>query len=99
MIEKKSSPKGKSVRVVFSLPADSAEKSVHVVGDFNDWDKEKHPMKLDKKKGVWTTSISLKSGSTYQFRYYVDGENWLNDESADRYESNPFFSDNSVVEV
>jgi 1,4-alpha-glucan branching enzyme len=99
MIEKKSSPKGKSVKVEFSLPADAASDSVTVVGDFNDWDKEKHPMKLDQKRGVWTAAIALKPGTAYQFRYYVDGTDWRNDESADRYESNPYFSENSVVEV
>ena len=99
MIQKQNSPKGKSVKVTFELPADVAQQSVAVVGDFNDWDKEKHQMKLNKKKGVWSKSISLKPGNAYQFRYYVDGSSWRNDEAADRYESNPYFSENGVVEV
>ncbi len=99
MIEKKKTPKGKSVKVTFQLPADAAQKSVAIVGDFNDWDKKKDQMKLDKKKGVWSKSLSLKPDNTYQFRYYVDESEWRNDEQADRYASNPYFSENSVLEV
>lgn len=99
MIEKKVSPKGKSVRVTFELPSDVASDKVTVVGDFNDWNKEKDKMKLDKKNGVWKKSISLKPGNEYQFRYYVDEREWRNDEQADGYASNPYFSENSVVAV
>ena len=99
MIDKKVSPKGKSVRVTFSLPADAAESSVAVVGEFNAWDAKKGSMKLDKKSGAWTKGVSLKPGNTYQFRYLVDGQNWRNDESADAYVPNEYFSENSVVEV
>lgn len=99
MIEKKVSPRGKSVRVTFELPADAAQESVAVVGDFNDWNAEKDQMKLDKKKGVWTKSISLKPDNSYQFRYYVDGSEWRNDEQADRYVANEYFSENGVIEL
>ncbi len=99
MIEKQPIQRGRNVKVKFELPADAAQKSVAVVGDFNDWDKGKHPMKLDKKKGVWTTAINLPAQNRYQFRYFVDESEWRNDDQADGYESNPFFSENSVLDV
>ena len=99
MIEKEVSPNGKTVKVTFKLPGEVAQKSVSIVGDFNEWSEKKHPMKLDKKTNQWTKSISLKPGKSYQFRYYVDGSEWRNDESADRYVPSPFFSENGVVEV
>lgn len=99
MIEKKMSPKGKSCRVTFELPADVAKESVAVVGDFNDWDKSKHQMSLDEKNGVWKTTVALKPGTAYQFRYFVDEREWRNDEQADRFVSNEFFSENSVIEL
>lgn len=99
MIEKKASPKGRSVRVTFSVPADKAQERAAVVGDFNDWNEEANPMTLDMKRGVWTTTISLKPDNAYQFRYRLDGKRWENDERADRYQSNPYFSDNGVVDV
>lgn len=99
MIQKQTSPRGKSVKVVFQLPADVAQESVAIVGDFNNWDANKDQMKLDKKKGVWTKSVSLKPNNSYQFRYYVDGREWRNDEQADRYVANEFASENGIVEV
>jgi 1,4-alpha-glucan branching enzyme len=99
MIEKSASPKGRNVKVTFSLPVDVARDSVAIVGDFNGWSEKKDKMKLDKKKGVWTKAVSLKPGNSYQFRYFVDEVQWRNDEHADRYEPNPYFGENSVIEV
>lgn len=99
MVNKKTSPKGKSVRVTFQLPAEVAQNSVAVVGDFNDWNPAKHEMSFNKKKGVWTTAISLKPGNTHEFRYIVDGSTWRNDEAADWYTANPYFCENGVIEL
>ncbi len=99
MIDKKTSPKGKSVRVTFTVPADVAARTLAVVGDFNGWDASKGSMKLDKKAGAWSKGISLKPGASYQFRYLVDGKSWRNDEQADSYLPNEFFSENGVVEL
>ena len=97
MIAKKVSPKGKSVRVTFELPAEAAANSAAVVGTFNEWDLHKHPMKFDKKKGVWTKSISFNPGETVEFRYFIDEQQWRNEEEADRFTATPFFSENSVL--
>lgn len=99
MFDKKVSPKGKSVRVTFQLPADVATDSVAVVGDFNEWNPDKHLMKLDQKKGIWSKSISFKPGSEHEFRYFVDGESWRNDEAADKYVPNPYFCENGVIAI
>jgi 1,4-alpha-glucan branching enzyme len=99
MIDKQASPKGKTVRVTFSLPADAASEAVAVVGEFNGWDAGKGVMRLDRKAGAWTKGVSLKPGTSYQFRYLVDGKSWRNDESADAFVPNEFFSENGVVKL
>ena len=99
MIEKNPSKRGKTTKVTFELPADVAESSVAIVGDFNDWSPKKHQMKLDKKDNVWRRTIQLEKGSAYEFRYYVDETTWRNDKQADRYSSTPSFSENSVIEL
>jgi 1,4-alpha-glucan branching enzyme len=99
MIQKQASARGKSVKVTFELPSEAAQESVSVVGDFNAWDAEKDKMKLDRKKGVWTKSVSLKPSGSYQFRYFVDGRDWRNDDQADRYVANEYASENGVIDV
>ena len=60
---------------------------------------EKGAMKLNTKKGVWTAGVSMKPGSSAQFRYLVDGNDWRNDDDADAFVSNEHFSENGVLEV
>ena len=99
MIRKETSAKGKSVKVTFELPADAAQDKVAVVGDFNDWSESKNTLKLDKKAKSWKGSVSLKPGQAYRFRYLVDGEQWRNDDAADRLEYNSYGSQDCVIEV
>ena len=87
------------MRVTFELPADVADESVAVVGDFNDWDKKADQMKLMPRNGVWRKKISVDPGEKYEFRYLVDGEEWMNEDDADAYTSNPYFEQNSVIEA
>ena len=88
----------KEYKVTFSLPKEAAmeAKEVKVVGDFNNWRKDKGIlMKL--KDGQFTASINLKPGKEHQFRYLIDNERWVNDWKADKYVATPFGVDNSVV--
>lgn len=87
-----------SVRVTFELPADVAENGVAVVGDFNEWNPEEGQMDYIKTRDVWKKGISFKPGETHEFRYLIDGEEWRNDEEADRFEPSPYFSENGVVD-
>ncbi len=96
MLKKTLMASGKKVKVTFELPANDV-KSVCVVGDFNGWDKDATPLKKRKKDGVWSTSISLPVGQSYQFRYWLDATRWENDWAADDYVPNGFGADNSVL--
>lgn len=94
MLKKKRSAKDNVVKVTFSLPPESAQDSIRVVGEFNGWE----GTRLDRQKdGTWRTTVDLSPGREYEFRYLVDNERWLNDPSADRFVRNPFGEDNSVV--
>ncbi|MFV0462610.1 MAG: 1,4-alpha-glucan branching protein GlgB [Nostocoides sp.] len=43
-------------------------KSVHVIGDFNDWDSRTHPMRLLGKSGVWELFIpDVTGGAVYKY--------------------------------
>ena len=84
--------------VTFSLPKTGAESAsaVHLVGDFNGWDKTANPM-TRQKSGTFAASLSLERGREYQFRYLLDQQHWENDWQADKYLRNEFGGDNSVV--
>ena len=89
---------GKSCRVTFSLPAEVGAERASLCGEFNGWDAEKHPLKR-RKDGSFSTTISLKTGSSYRFRYWINNNIWENDWEADGYISNEFGSEDSVVTV
>ena len=86
-----------SVRVIFELPADVAEENVAVVGDFNDWNPEEGEMEYIKTRDVWKKAVSFEPGESHEFRYFVDQNEWRNDEAADEYVPNEYFGENSVV--
>ena len=59
--------KGKTEGVYFAVWAPHAE-SVSVVGEFNDWDKEKNPMERTEPLGIYTCFVpKVKEGMLYKF--------------------------------
>lgn len=98
MLKKSYNKSGKSCRVTFELPAEANAQVVTVCGEFNDWDQTAHPMK-QRKNGSFSTTVSLKVGRQYRFRYFVDGQRWENDWNADAYLPNSFGDNDSVVNV
>ena len=83
---------GKGVcQVLFTLPEsyfDEAKK-IAVVGDFNDWNHEKHFMRKTK-DGRFQRKVELPVGKEYQFRYLIDDSNWDNEWEADGFVETPY---------
>jgi 1,4-alpha-glucan branching enzyme len=94
--------KTKSVcKVTFCIPqaVGNAVDQAHVVGDFNNWSITATPMKR-LKTGAFSTTVELKKGCSYQFRYLLGQSQWENDPDADGYLPTPFEdSHNSVVSL
>lgn len=97
MINKEYTPKRTICKVTFSVPKDKVADGVSVVGDFNDWDPTANP--LEENGETYKTTLRLKPKKTYQFRYFVNGEFYENDEEADSYAPNEFGTENSVLEI
>jgi len=57
--------------ICFRFEAPTAQ-HVSVIGDFNDWDRQKHPLRQDA-QGVWTCQMPLPAGR-YAYAFVVDGE-------------------------
>lgn len=88
-------------RVTFRFPVDMAPiaTSVHVVGDFNEWSSTAHPLMKRKTAGVYTTSLTIKTGRDYEYRYLINGLEWVSDPFADRTVANPYGGQNSVLDL
>ena len=88
-------PQIKRRRVTLRIEAPYAEK-VLLMGDFNQWDEKKHPMKKGK-HGMWQKIIMVPAGR-YEYRFLVDGQ-WRNDPSNGQMCANSFGSTNNILEV
>lgn len=97
MLQKKRLINGK-VRVTFRYPAPSGCKQMHLVGDFNGWDKEKHPLQPDG-SGNWTIQLDLDDDQTYAYRFLRDGSYWHNDPQADGSATSQHGGQNSLVRL
>lgn len=100
---KKQYQKNNSCKVTFVLPKESfhaeSANTVKVLGEFNDWNWEEG-LTMKAAKDAFQASIKLDAGKSYQFRYVVEGQGWLNDPAADRYVPSPFPGiDNSVIDI
>ena len=98
MIIKKYSKDGKTCAVTFVLPAQIKAKTVHLYGDFTDWEKSPKSM-MQHEDGSFSTEVTLSAGNNYRFRYLLDGGHWENDWAADSYAPNPFGTEDSVITV
>lgn len=98
MAIKKQFLKSKPVcKVTFSVPAEEAKK-VSVVGSFNDWNEKKAVLKK-LKNGTFKGTVDLETGTSYEFKYIVDGE-YVNDTEADAYAWSDFAgAENSVLNL
>ena len=86
-ISKRYIKKKKNYSVTFTIPKKISKefKTASVVGDFNNWDLHANEMKKVKKTGEFKIKIELPPNGEYKFRYLLDGVQWINDESADKY--------------
>jgi 1,4-alpha-glucan branching enzyme len=99
MITKRVGSKPGQVLVTFQLPASIWADSVYLAGDFNDWNQRSHPLTRSRDDETWQITLELEQNKVYQFRYLVNGTDWQNDWNADRYVSNAFGGENSVLDT
>jgi 1,4-alpha-glucan branching enzyme len=99
MITKRAGSRAGRVAVTFQLPESIWAESVHLVGDFNDWNRRSHPLTRSRDDATWQITLELDQGKSYQFRYLVNGADWQNDWNADRYVPNPYGGENSVLDT
>ena len=83
--------------VIFRFFDDDA-KRVHVVGDFNNWSLRADPMVDKNGDGEWTLFYSLPPG-TYEYKFVIDGANWVTDPRNQSTAPDGFDGRNSVIRI
>ena len=96
MLKKEKLSNGK-IKVTFRISECVWADHINLVGEFNNWDTQSHPLKQSSGDACWHISIDLEAHRAYRFRYLVDGKSWMNDDHADRYEGNAFGTSDSIV--
>ncbi len=84
------------VDVTFRMTLDGVTR-LSLLGDFNHWNAAAHPLTQDA-AGAWDVTVSLPDGE-YQYRYFANGSEWLNDPHADGYVPNQHGTENSLARV
>jgi 1,4-alpha-glucan branching enzyme len=80
-------------KVNFTMVVPEAQ-NVFLVGDFNGWNIESHPLKKDSKE-TWKISINLVPGR-YEYRFIVDGQ-WEEDPNCTTFIPNSYGSENCIL--
>jgi len=77
-----------------------APRAAHVslVGDFNDWDATRTPMRQTGSNALWTVVVPLEPGR-YHYAFFVDGSRWLADPSAPVARDDDYGAPSSVLTV
>ena len=77
-----------------------APRATHVslVGDFNDWDATRTPMRRPGSEALWTAVVTLVPGR-YHYAFFVDGSRWVADPSAPVARDEDYGAPSSVLTV
>lgn len=84
----------REVEIVFHSPH---ARSVHVAGDFNNWDIDNNSMTRET-DGTWKIRINLTPG-LYQYNFYIDNEYWAEDPGTAANVSDGFGGRNALLFV
>jgi len=97
MIHKRVGSGAGTSSVTFALPATIWTEGVHLVGDFNHWNRHSHPLIFG--EDGWCITLDLIRGERFRFRYLLDNAQWCNDCDADNYLPNAVGGYDSTLTV
>ncbi len=87
-----------TVIVRFELVEPRAER-VAVVGDFNEWNPERHQAARPDDDGVWRFELELRRGRAYSYNFLIDGEVWIPDPSGLERIEDDFGTEKSLIHL
>ncbi len=96
MIKKTPIKGSDKVSVTFETTAFPKAKTLHLVGDFNEWNPAAHAMK-QRKDGTWSITLRLPKSRDWQYRFVANGTEWVHDQESENTAPNPYGGVNAVV--
>jgi serine protease AprX len=97
LLKTEASPMIRKDRIVFYYHDHEARK-VCLIGDFTAWQKDMILLKeID--RGIWRADLPLLSPGRYQYKFFVNNQNWKEDPLNPRKENDHYNGMNSVLEV
>ncbi len=82
-------------KVKFTVNKENADK-IEILGLNSDWEK---PVLMKKKGGAFIAEVSLPKDSRQEFKYRVNGTEWINEPEADAENPNQYGGYNSVLHL
>ncbi len=82
--------------ITFELVAPEAS-TVHLVGDFTDWDTSRLVLTDKNGDGLWVARVRLRASKTYAYNFLIDGERWIADPGAATTVDDGFGGDSSIL--
>lgn len=80
---------------LFAFRAPAGSKSVSLAGEFNGWSTSAWPMSDADGDGVWSITVPLETGRSYQYKFVVNGGEWMTDPWAEATDPNNY--NNGIV--
>lgn len=84
-------------KIVFVYHDDNA-KTVHLVGDFNNWNSSENPF-FKNDDGLWQAEISNPLTGKYRYKFMIDGTVWKEDASNGMKEEDGYSGFNSILMI
>lgn len=95
-----SRPQAAVSQTVHFVLVNGSAKQVYLVGDFNDWSKNRTPLTKAANQSAWTVSVPLNAGK-HEYAFIVadeNGEHWVADPLSTKVEDE-FGTESSIVRV
>ncbi len=89
-------PATAAIQHTFVFRAETPLKSVNVAGTFNGWNAGANPMIADADGLTWRLTLPLELGA-YQYKFVLDGSNWIPDPKAERNQTDAEGNTNSLL--
>ncbi|NPD44640.1 MULTISPECIES: isoamylase early set domain-containing protein [unclassified Lentimicrobium] len=88
-------------KVTFSMDKEAVAgaSQVDLLGEFNSWNMADAISMKKLKNGTFKVTVDLPTGSEFQYKYLLDGEKWIADDSADKYVNSGLGAEENAVVV